>query len=397
MALSFGCIHPLWSQCAKGSVTMTKFMATSGTGTYTDPAKGKIDFEVCFQLEEFFEAQTNWVHGIFISFSDLQDGVSYSAGSSGEQNTQYGVRKWIYIDSLKARQFNLPGPGYYVDDVDGNPRNNYGDNGKGTPKANFPDLLPFCIKASYECGYPRILRPIITVTGDGTSGGWNNPSCPGDKFVTKFGGPSNTGYVVVCGAVLPLELISFYGIYQNDGNYLSWSGRTDQLFSHYELERKAEGETQYKFLERFIPLIQNPETGLHDISYVDRELQDELHYYRLKLVEKDFSYSYSPVISIRQNQIPVRSYQMKIYPQPAVDYLVVDWFSHEEKILYKVYNLAGSVVISGSLNGSPKRYTQQTISISNLQTGTYFIKFTDTEMNSLFNEHSDFKFFVIEN
>ncbi|MBK9632582.1 MAG: T9SS type A sorting domain-containing protein [Saprospiraceae bacterium] len=376
LSLSLLGLDNLSAQCASGVTYITKVTSTSGLGTYESPALGNIEFEFCFKLDEFFESQTNWVHGIFISFGDLQDGVVYELGESGEQNTQHGPRKWIYIDSVKAKQFKLPGVGFYVDDFDGNPRNNYGDNGNGTPKAKFPNLKPFCIKAKYTCGYPRILRPTFTVTGDGTSGGWSNPACPGDEFVSAQGGGNNTGYIVVCGTVLPLQLLSFYGDYSDQHNLLNWTGLADQFFSHYELERKVGNEREYTKVEQFVPSYLNNESGLHEIQYTDPMVAQNTTYYRLKMVEKNLSYSYSQIISISPQNNLKNKLKIRIYPQPIDQLLSVEWSSSSSELLYEIYSLDGKLCTTGILNSLLNNNTQD-IFTQQLTKGSYFIRFIE--------------------
>ncbi|MEO6191264.1 MAG: hypothetical protein ABIO44_13880, partial [Saprospiraceae bacterium] len=137
-ALGLFSVQKVNSQCATGIVKMNYYKSTSGSGTYSDPANGFIEYGFCFTPNTFFEKSTNWMHGIYVSWSDIPSGVRITKGLTGIQPTQHGSRTWIFIDSLKARQLGLPGLGYFVDDGDGNPSNNYGDNGLGTPNAKFP-------------------------------------------------------------------------------------------------------------------------------------------------------------------------------------------------------------------------------------------------------------------
>lgn len=392
LAITMLLANHTFGQCALGVTTLVKVTSSSGAGTYESPALGNIDFEFCFTLDEFFEAQTNWAHGVFISFADLQDGVVYELGSSGEQNTQSGNRKWIYIDSLKARQFNLPGVGFYVDDFDGNPRNNYGDNGKGTPRAKFPDLKPFCIKAHYTCGYPRILRPTITVTGDGTSGGWNNPACPGDKFVSNVGGPKNNGYIVVCGTLLPLDLLSFNGYHSDQSNHLDWTGIADELFSHYELERRHQHEKEFRSLSKFIPANNGQENGMHYFHFTDPELANNISYYRLKMVEKNQSYNYSKVISLAPPQIGSNITKTITYPQPANNSLLISSSAVLRNMEFQILDQTGRSIKSGYLAGPRAQEGQYSLDISSLKSGMYFLKlFKESDSNQHISAKSEFE------
>ena len=65
---------PNWlsaASCASGNLTISSVMATSGNGSYSNPALGSVKYEFCFRLTEYFESSTNWVHGVFVSFEDM--------------------------------------------------------------------------------------------------------------------------------------------------------------------------------------------------------------------------------------------------------------------------------------------------------------------------------------
>ncbi|HQX44594.1 MAG TPA: T9SS type A sorting domain-containing protein [Saprospiraceae bacterium] len=389
LSLTITTNYGLKGQCAKGNIYITKFMATSGLGTYESPAQGTIDFEFCFKLDGFFEASTNWVHGIFMAFDDLQSGVTYFEGPTGTQNTQYGNRRWIYIDSIKARNFDLPGPGFYVDDNDGNPRTNYGDNGIGTPNAKFPDLDPFCFKAQYKCGSANLLRPVIRVTGDGTTGGWKNPSCPGDIFKATSGGPNGNGIIIVCGQVLPLELISFKVLQEDGHNILQWQGIADHNFSHYIVEKKSNSEIEFSPIQMLALQPGTSENSIHSFSFEDDQIIEGTTYYRLKMVDKDLTFSYSQVISVRTLETG-SSLSLNLYPVPAFDFLNLDILGQTERSDHYVdiYSLNGKKLKSQVLRAVESK-TSYKISIQDLPKGVYFVKITSNPNTA---EENIFKF-----
>ncbi|MEP7196610.1 MAG: T9SS type A sorting domain-containing protein [Saprospiraceae bacterium] len=364
----------LISQCATGIVNMNYYTSTSGAGTYADPALGNIEYGFCFTLQEFFEKQTNWVHGIFVRWGDVPVGVHISKGLTGEQPAEHGSRNWIWIDSLKARQLGLPGIGYYVDDGDDNPTNNYGDNGLGTPIATFPSLSPFCFIANYTCGQPSLHRPIVTVTGDGTTGAWKNSSCPGDAIKATKGGPTNEGILIACGLILPLELLSFNG-YNKDGvNYINWSGISDDKFSHYELEKRTETELNFsKISDYFVPF-DSRESSQHNVNLTDIHIEKDINYYRLKMVEKDNTFVYSKTITIK-NVSPVSVNKTTVYPNPIEDEIQVLCANSITGITYhlELLSMDGKIIIAKdfTVKGSGQK---QKLNVSTIQSGVYFLK-----------------------
>lgn len=366
------------AQCAQGLVTLNGFTADGGLGTYNDPATGKVTISFCFKLTKFFESNTNWAHGVFIAWDDLPAGAKVVNGSTGAQPAQHGSRYWIYIDSLKASNYGLPGPGFYVDEGDGNPKNNYGDNGIGTPNATFPDLQPFCFTVQINCGStpPIAYVPKVTVTGDGTTGGWTNKACNGDKFRALDGGPNGNGAVVVCGIVLPVKLLSFTGEYSKQGNLIKWLASSDHLFSHFELEKSLESSVTFQLLS-LVEVRKGSTGGSNEIfsySFLD-QTNDPISYYRLKMIEKDGSYKYSPIISIKQNTIKNTGNKFSVYPNPATEVIVVQNETENRYgiLTLNVYSALGKKIAQHSFKAE-RQYDDYIMDLYNFSKGLYFLE-----------------------
>lgn len=302
-AIALYCLISVWpgssyAQCAKGVLTIQSVVGTNGgDGSANDPIMGNLSIKFCFTLTEFFESSTNWVHGIFIPWNQLPSGAIVLKGSTGEQTTQGGTRKWTFFNVAQAQALGLPGPGYYVDDYDLNPKDNYGDNGTGTPKAGFLSLNPFCFEIASVCGIPAILKPVVVVTGDGTTGAWKNTSCPGDSIYAN-NGPNNNGTIKVCGLnILPLDLLSFEVIAGAQGNHLRWTAIADGAFSHFEVEKSQNNPSFFNTLAK-VYYADYQQVGLpQNADYLDTQINSAVLYYRLKMIDLDGSYTYSPVIS----------------------------------------------------------------------------------------------------
>ena len=367
----------LFAQCASGTITLSGFTSDGGSGTYSDPATGKIVINYCFKLNLFMEMNTNWAHGIFISWDNLPQGAMVFPGPTGAQPTQHGNRFWVFIDSLKAKNLNLPGPGYYVDDGDLIPNNNYGDNGNGTPKATFPDLLPFCFTIKINCGnsLPTAFVPKVTVTGDGTTGGWSNPACSGDLFRLSTGGPNENGAIVICGVVLPVKLLGFTGESTKQGNQLKWTAVADNLFSHFELESSTNNNNTFTTLDQ-IDAIGSVGNEIYNYSYLDLS-PATLNLYRLKMVEKDGSYVYSKIISIKQRNTNTNINRFSVSPNPANEFVVI----HNEtdysfgEIEISIYDLFGKQIRKSNFI-SDKSAKNFFFDLSNYAKGMYFLEIT---------------------
>ncbi len=365
------------AQCANATLTLNGFSSTSGSGTYDDPATGMISVNFCLKLDKYFELNTNWVHGIFISFDNIPKGVKICEGPTGSQNCQHGSRFWVFLDSTKAAQNHMPGPGFYVDEGDGNPSNNYGDNGLGTPQATFPDLLPFCFQAKIDCNAASAMAflPKITITGDGTTGAWENAACDGDDFRALTGGPNGNGTVVVCGAILPVKLLSFKGEPIPGGNLLSWQASSDQLFSHFELERSKSTSNRFLTIGKIEAQKATSGNGSEIVDYHFTDSESTFNtFYRLKMLEKDGSFNYSKIISIQNKDKLFTGKRFILYPNPTSDILQIQNESEDRftSLNCKIYNVCGQLVSSIPFNVD-RTGANLYLDISDLARGVYFV------------------------
>jgi hypothetical protein len=117
---------------------------------------------------------------------------------------------------------------------------------------------------------------------------------------------------------LPLELLYFNGVWQNNASFLQWKTENEVAVSHFEIERSFDGAS-YASINKV-----NPKgTGgtATDYALTDREAskyQGSLLYYRLKIINLNGSSSYSKVVKIR---VPVDASITSVFPNPLQDVL----------------------------------------------------------------------------
>lgn len=364
---------PNWlsaASCASGNLTISSVMATSGNGSYSNPALGSVKYEFCFRLTEYFESSTNWVHGVFVSFEDIPTGFTIKPGATGQQGTQAGNRNWVFFDSLKAYNLGLPGPGYYVDDSDGNPTNNYGDNGLGTPIATFPNLSPFCFIAEGTCGIPRIIKPCITVTGDGTTGAWRNGDCTGDLFCTFSTGPNNDGTIVVCGAVVILDiaLYDFKAFPQSRDNIIEWKAKVDETFAYYELEKSSSRNSKFELMA-IIPQQNTDYSNIVYNSFVDKNPNFET-YYRLKLLDKQGKYQYSQIQKVVNRTY--RKFDAELYFSQDKNELIFSYDDlQNQNFSIKIFDIRSILIFDEKIT-TIKGFNTKLYNLDWLKPGIYF-------------------------
>jgi hypothetical protein len=91
---------------------------------------------------------------------------------------------------------------------------------------------------------------------------------------------------------LPVVLSDFKATADQNKVILKWKSETEINFSHYEIERSTDGQT-YRRLSTV-----DGSNGSNDYSYTD-PIPDYVNYYRLKIVDMDGSFDYSPIVPAR--------------------------------------------------------------------------------------------------
>ncbi len=108
---------------------------------------------------------------------------------------------------------------------------------------------------------------------------------------------------------LPITLKSFTASINNNNIYLDWVTAKEENFSHFEVERSLD---QKNF--ELIGIVQGLGESLSDVAYAltDNNPSFGKIYYRLKAVDIDDTFEYSPVISIENGF----NGQLSVYPNP---------------------------------------------------------------------------------
>lgn len=174
--------------------------------------------------------------------------------------------------------------------------------------------------------------------------------------------PSPYSYVIGS-ATLPVKLESFETKLSSGGMAdLSWFVSDEVNFLHYEIEKKVDGGNFYR-----IGTI--PAAGLRTYFYTDRLLTKGLHYYRLKLVDKDGSFSYSRIekVMISENS------SMSLFPNPVANGHFTIKTSGVAQL--KLFSNTGLLILQKTLVSGVNN-----IDVSYLAAGVYFIRVNDKEM-----------------
>lgn len=187
-------------------------------------------------------------------------------------------------------------------------------------------------------------EPIITTAGNNPllSQGFNQPS--------------------IDPVPLPVQM-EFSGQAQENVNLLLWTTYHESFNNHFNLERSTDG---IRFLTIATILSKAPGgNSATKISYAypDRTYADGLHYYRLKQVDINGKFVYSPVVKLNNIRASVA---FSVSPNPAGNSVQV---VVPEPGSISVIDMNGKLIMKRDIeNGA-------SIDIRNISSGAYFINF----------------------
>ncbi len=116
--------------------------------------------------------------------------------------------------------------------------------------------------------------------------------------------------------LLPIELKSFEGKETNCQMRLTWETANERNFSHFEIQKSHSG-TDFHTISR-VESINDRDSNSGIYNYTDVLDIKPTNYYRLKIVDKDYSYVYSDIIALTSKCIENDNFPtVSVYPNPV--------------------------------------------------------------------------------
>ena len=150
--------------------------------------------------------------------------------------------------------------------------------------------------------------------------------------------PGNFGVVVRYslpdGGALPVSILDFTGALQNKSVLLKWKIAAEINIARFIIERSANGN-------RFLPINSVVATGANtftrNYSVKDEKPLEGINFYRLKLFDKDGTFTYSNIISVKINA----DNKLQIFPNPAKRILFVQVNGYNENAIVQIFDADG--------------------------------------------------------
>ena len=158
---------------------------------------------------------------------------------------------------------------------------------------------------------------------------------------------------------LPVTLVSFGATPQGTGVAVSWATASEQHNAGFEVQRSADGTT-YATLALVAGM--GTTQSAHTYSYFDAAPLRTTSYYRLKQLDLDGTFAYSPVVAVQAGATSPAP--LSIYPNPSTDRATITWEAPIERAgRWYLTNSMGQVVHTETLGAE----TSSTLAL-NLQT-----------------------------
>ncbi|MBX2900030.1 MAG: T9SS type A sorting domain-containing protein [Cyclobacteriaceae bacterium] len=202
-----------------------------------------------------------------------------------------------------------------------------------------------------------------TVTNSG--GGSTTTANQGNKTTMQNTNPGFYGWVQnIPASPLPIELIYFKGELQAGQAVLTWATASEKNFYKFVIEYALNGQT-------FEPVGEVVGSGidsyeLKTYTYHTAATASK-NYYRLKSIDQDGSFEYSPIVLISR----AVEMHLEIYPNPAVDYITIQInFDPGSMDHIQVVSQTGLVVATADVNSN-----KITIQLDQPQAGVYLVQY----------------------
>ncbi len=163
---------------------------------------------------------------------------------------------------------------------------------------------------------------------------------------------------------LPIELIYFEATKSNERTNLSWATASEENFDYFEIQR-AVGSTEFESIGE-IPGTGKDSYEIREYAFLDEKPMNGLNYYRLKSIDLDGTFEYSPIQSLKFDF----DSRFEVYPNPSNGYeinMLIDDFDKMEA--FGVYDNKGFLIHKGQITGHDDTYI-----LRNLKSGLYLIK-----------------------
>lgn len=211
--------------------------------------------------------------------------------------------------------------------------------------------------------------------------GTDNPSA-NQVTVAAVAGPdlNNWWTLVDETSALPLTLLSFTAEKQNENAILKWTVAQQINVSYYEVQRSLNA-VDFSAIGKVNAINANSNDNY---TYTDalNNINSNTIYYRLRMVDIDGNFTYSPVKFI--SSFGIENNLIQVFPNPATSYFIIKFGSVVQgNYILAISDAAGKQVMTKQMGIAPNS-TFYFHRGSDMAAGTYFISITGMKVKQTF-------------
>lgn len=152
---------------------------------------------------------------------------------------------------------------------------------------------------------------------------------------------------------------------------LSWTTASEVNFVKFDVMRSTDGGQHYTTVRTVAA--SGSQSAEKTYVYEDQMKGSMSHLYRLKMIDKDGSFAYSPIARINSGCATAEDQFVKVFPSPAISTITLD-ISNKEliKTSASIIDMSGRIVKTITITG-----TSMLVLVNDLQPGMYMIKLQD--------------------
>lgn len=191
------------------------------------------------------------------------------------------------------------------------------------------------------------------------------------KIILAGQAGTNTKYSIALARytnnILPLKLLDIIAKKDGKTNLLRWTTAEEINLDRFEIQRSQDG--------RAFSAIGKINPGLTKYNFIDVKPFTGTNYYRLKMIDKDGRFEYSPVRIVINNG----TFYISLYPLPAKDRLNIQIQSSKiEKAEISITDISGKTLITKPVSLMTGT-NNSVINIQSLRKGVYLLKAVTSE------------------
>jgi Secretion system C-terminal sorting domain len=177
------------------------------------------------------------------------------------------------------------------------------------------------------------------------------------------------GFTYPSFTLLPVTLSKFQGYNRSNGNVLDWQTSSEQNTKSFSIEKSLDGIT-------FTTIGEAAAAGnsnlVKNYTFTDANVRGGISYYRLRITDRDGSFSYSASVMIKKD---TEAAQVSLFPSPAVDFTIVSITATEQQtIAMRMLDKEGKLVYTRNENIKKGTTNIRLGQLDKFAAGTYYLQ-----------------------